>query len=67
MPLYRVLWEIDVDAADARDAALQALAMQRDPDGCAVCFDVFPVDAEGMVKADDKYFVDLDESPEREG
>lgn len=66
MLTYRVLWEIDVEAADPRDAATQALAIQRDPDGSAVCFDVFPVDAEGMVKADDKYFVDLDESPERE-
>lgn len=38
---YRVLWEIDVQAGSAEEAAQAALAIQRDPDSTAVVFDVF--------------------------
>lgn len=37
----RVTWTIDIDdAASPRDAALQALEIQRDPDSIATCFEV---------------------------
>ncbi len=38
--LYRVKWEVDVDAKSPRDAAKQALRMQRDPESWATVFDV---------------------------
>jgi Subunit ChlI of Mg-chelatase len=37
---YRVMWEIDLCATSARDAAKQALAIQRDPRSTAAVFDV---------------------------
>lgn len=38
--MYRVVWEIDLDADNAEDAARQALAIQRKPNSSAVVFDV---------------------------
>lgn len=40
MPEYRVTWEIEVEASSHRDAAAQALAIQRDPESSAVVFGV---------------------------
>ena len=41
MKNYHVVWEIDVSAESPRDAAAQALAIQRDPSSIATVFDVF--------------------------
>lgn len=38
---FRVVWEIDVDAADPVDAARQADEIMRDPAGIPPVFDVF--------------------------
>jgi hypothetical protein len=38
--LYRVSWEIDVEAEDPMEAAQQALDIQRDPDSTATVFRV---------------------------
>lgn len=38
--VYRVTWEIDLEADSAEDAAIQALGIQRDPDSTATCFAV---------------------------
>jgi len=40
MPLFRVRWEIDVDAEDQREAAQRALDIQRDPESIATVFEV---------------------------
>ena len=40
MALYKLLWEIELDADSAQAAADEALAAQRDPDGVAVHFKV---------------------------
>lgn len=37
---YRVTWEIDVTANSPREAAEQALTIQRDPDSTATVFEV---------------------------
>jgi len=36
--LYRVVWEIDIDAESFEEAARQALEIQRDRDSIATCF-----------------------------
>ena len=36
--LYRVTWEIDIDAESFEDAARKALEIQRDPGSIATCF-----------------------------
>ena len=36
--LYRVTWEIDIDAESFEDAARKALEIQRDSDSIATCF-----------------------------
>jgi len=41
MPMYKVTWEIDVDAKTPRAAAKEALRVQRDPGSIATVFDVF--------------------------
>ncbi len=41
MPEYRVTWEIDIEAANPRAAALKALEIQRRVGSSAVVFDVF--------------------------
>ena len=41
MPLHRVIWEIDIEADTARDAArVKALEMQRNPKSIATVFKV---------------------------
>lgn len=40
MPEYIVTWTIDIDADSPRDAAEQALAIQRDPASIAAVFSV---------------------------
>lgn len=39
-PMYRVRWEIDLDATDLDDAAARALAIHRDPESIATYFEV---------------------------
>lgn len=42
MGFYTVTWSIEIDdATDERDAARQALEIQRDPNSIALVFDVF--------------------------
>lgn len=55
MQTYRVKWEIDIDAHNAKEAADLALAIHRDADSCATVFDVTGQD-DGRT-----YRVDLDE------
>jgi hypothetical protein len=38
MALYRVKWEIDIEAASAKKAAEEALKIQRDPESIATVF-----------------------------
>lgn len=38
--MYRVIWEIDIDAKTPVEAALKALSTQRDPDSSATAFAV---------------------------
>ena len=38
---YHVMWEIELSATSARDAAKQALDVQRDPDSTATIFTVY--------------------------
>jgi len=40
MTHYRVMWEIDIDADTAKDAAKMALKIQRDCKSIATVFDV---------------------------
>ncbi len=42
--LYRVRWEIDIEASNAPEAATKALAIQRDPGSIAAVFDVWGSD-----------------------
>lgn len=44
---YHVIWEIDVDATSYRQAAKEALEVQRDPDSTATVFDVYRIDTGG--------------------
>lgn len=41
MPTYTVQWLIDIDADSPEEAAMEALRIQRDPDGTATLFDVW--------------------------
>ena len=50
MTMLRVVWEIDVDADSAREAAEKALRIQRDPDSIATVFDV--VEKDGTTRID---------------
>ena len=38
--MYRISWEIDIDADTPVEAARKALAVQRDPESIATVFDV---------------------------
>lgn len=38
--IYRVKWEIDIDAKSVKDAAKEALKIQRDTESWATIFDV---------------------------
>ena len=53
MTEYRVTWMIDVEADTPREAAVQALRLQRDPGSWATVFTVRP----GL----DEIEIDLDE------
>ena len=44
MPEYHVEWAIELDADSPREAAQEALTIQRDPDSIAVVFDVIEFD-----------------------
>lgn len=46
---YRVIWEIDIEAKSPREAAEQALKIQRRHGSCAVVFDVYSEDDKHMV------------------
>jgi len=48
MPEYRVIWEIDIDAESPREAAQEALRVQRDRFSDAVVF-VVENDEEGTI------------------
>jgi len=41
MQNFRVVWEIDIEEESARDAAEEALKIQRDPESDATVFDVW--------------------------
>lgn len=56
MATFKVIWEVDLDATNPREAAKLALAMQRDPNSIATFFSVYPEDEE-----DDCFNIDLDE------
>lgn len=47
MPSYLVTWEIDVDADDPVQAALEAYRLMRAPDSLANVFDVIECDSDG--------------------
>lgn len=49
---YRVAWEIDVPAKNPRDAATQALKIQRDAGSTATVFDVYSGKAKRPVRVD---------------
>lgn len=40
MAIYRVTWEIDIDAKPAKAAAVEALRIHRDPESIATVFHV---------------------------
>lgn len=40
MAMFKVTWEMDLDAENAREAAQLALAVHRDPSSIATCFEV---------------------------
>ena len=40
METYTVTWSTRIDAESPNDAAMQAQAIQRDPESCATCFRV---------------------------
>jgi hypothetical protein len=52
--LYRVIWEIDIEAESFEEAARRALEIQRDHDSIATCFVI--TDEKG-----DRRDVDLDD------
>lgn len=43
---YRVIWEIDIVASSPREAAKQALEIQRDPESLATVFDILDEDGD---------------------
>lgn len=57
MTMYRVTWEIDIDADSLEDAAEQAREIQLDRDSIATVFDVTGPDGH-------KITVDLNTDPE---
>lgn len=56
---YLVTWEIEIEASSPKEAAKEALRIQRNPESIATVFDTFDEDGE-------KVSVDLlnDEDPE---
>lgn len=55
MPTFAVIWEIDVEAEDARSAAIEALRIQRKSGSRATVFEV------ANKATDETEVVDLDE------
>lgn len=53
MTTFRVIWEIDVDADNAVEAAKEAIKIQRDNDSTATAFDVI------NSKTLQKYYIDF--------
>jgi hypothetical protein len=45
---YRVVWCIDVDAENEREAAEEAQRIMKDPESTATFFDVMEGDSEGI-------------------
>lgn len=41
---YRIVWEIDIEASSHKEAAEEALKIQRDPESLATVFDVIGED-----------------------
>ena len=58
MTEYRVVWEIDLDAASYEDAARQAREIQQDPTNTASFFRVVAARADGSLHATDSKLVD---------
>ena len=58
---YRVTWRIDIDADSPRDAAEQALAVQRRVDGIATVFEVTARKPNALTET-----VDLIDAPKEE-
>jgi hypothetical protein len=56
MKTYRVVWEIDIDAENADEAALLALEIQRDVDSIATIFEVCEF---SKLKTRDGYWVTI--------
>lgn len=46
MPMYKLVWEIEINAETPLEAARKALEYQRDPDGKATVFDIIAEDGE---------------------
>jgi hypothetical protein len=57
--MFRVVWEIDVEAESPEGAAVKALEYQRDPESCATVFRVVAHD--GSLGVDGR---ELDVDPE---
>lgn len=43
--LYKVVWEIDIEADNPEKAAQQALEIQRDPESIATVFRIHDIDS----------------------
>lgn len=52
MKHYRVAWMIDLEAENPQEAAMQALAIHRDPDSIATYFHVRDVDTQECIDVD---------------
>jgi len=59
MATYRVIWEVQVDATSPREAAHQALEMQRDPESIALAFTVYDEDDDENSDFDRKTVIDF--------
>lgn len=60
---YRVSWEIDLDAANPREAAQEALRIMRDPKSIATVFYVIESDSDANTKTATIHTVDLGAKP----
>lgn len=61
MPDYLVTWQINIEADDPEDAAIEAQRIQRNPESTATCFDVQEVrQFGGVVRYGDPVQVDLE-------
>jgi len=66
MAMYKVRWEIDVDARSHREAAREALKIQRDPGSIATVFEVrsFKATRATSTKKRHNYVIDYNEYKE---